>query len=118
MRAALELFTRERRARVFFLALAQSSLGTGAGYVALLLIAYERFESPWAISLVLVADLLPAMVLGPLFGAAADRWSRKWCTIVADATRALAFVGVALVDNFAATIGFALRSEERRVGKE
>jgi Transmembrane secretion effector len=108
MRAALELFTRERRARVFFLVLAQSALGTGAGYVALLLIAYDRFESPWAISLVLVADLLPAMVLGPLFGAVADRWSRKRCTVLADVVRAVAFVGVALVDSFVATIGFAL----------
>ena len=108
MRAAFELFTRERRARVFFLALVQSSLGTGAGYVALLVIAYDRFESPWAISLVLVADLLPAMVLGPLFGAAADRWSRKWCTVLADAIRAAAFIGIAVVDHFAATIGFAL----------
>lgn len=108
MRETLELLRHERRARIFFGALAQSSLGTGAGYVALLLIAYERFESPWAISFVLIADLLPAMLLGPLFGALADRWSRKWCTVAGDGIRAVAFLGVALVDSYAATLLFAL----------
>ncbi len=60
----LELLRLEPRARLFFGVLTQSSLGTGAGYVALLLIAYDRYRSPWAISLVLAADLLPAMFLG------------------------------------------------------
>jgi len=108
MRESLGLLRHERRARLFFLALAQSALGTGAGYIALLLIAYERFESPWAISLVLIADLIPPMVLGPVFGAAADRWSRKRCAVVADIVRVVAFGGIALVDSYVATIAFAL----------
>jgi MFS family permease len=108
MREPWELFVREPRARVFFLALAQSALGTGAAYVALLLIAYDRWHSPWAITLVLLADLLPAMALGPVFGAAADRWSRKWCLITADFVRFGAFLGVALVDGIGLTIAFAL----------
>jgi MFS family permease len=107
MRETLELLRYERRARIFFVALAQSALGNGAGYVALLLIAYDRFESPWAISLVLIADLLPAMLLGPVFGALADRWSRNWCMVLADVLRVGAFAGVALVDSFSATILFA-----------
>jgi len=108
MRETFHLLRHERRARIFFVALAQSALGTGAGYIALLLIAEARFESPWAISLVLIADLIPAMLLGPLFGAAADRWSRKRCAIVADVVRVVAFVGIALVDSFAGTIAFAV----------
>ncbi len=108
MRPTIELLRSERRAGVFFLALAQSSLGTGAGYVALLLIAYDRFESPWAISLVLAADLVPAMLLGPIFGAAADRFSRRSCTVAADVLRAGAFLGIALVDGFAATVALAV----------
>jgi MFS family permease len=102
------LLRAEPRARWFFGALTQSSLGTGAAYPALLLIAYSRFESPWAISLVLVADLAPAMFLGPLFGALADRWSRRWCAVAADVIRAGAFIGVALAQDFALTIAFAL----------
>lgn len=108
MHAALELLRGDREARLFFLAHAQSSLGTGAAIVGLLLVAYERFHSPWAISLVLVADLAPAVVLGPLFGAAADRWSRRGCAVAADLVRAGAFVGVAMVDSFEATVVFAL----------
>ena len=86
----------------------QSALGTGAGYVALLLIAYERFHSPWAISIVLIADLVAPMLFGPVFGAIADRWSRRSCAVVADVVRAVAFIGVALVHGFAPTVAFAL----------
>jgi MFS family permease len=108
VRAAIELLRKERRARVFFAVLTQSSLGTGAGYVALLVVAYDRFHSPWAISLVLLADFLPPMFLGPVLGAAADRWSRRACAVAADVMRALAFVAIGLVDGFVPTIALAL----------
>ena len=103
-----DLLRHERQSRVFFGAHAQSSLGTGAGYVALLVLAYDRLESPWAISLVLLADFLPSMFLGPIFGAAADRWSRRWCAATADIARALAFVSLAFFDGFAVTVALAL----------
>jgi MFS family permease len=108
VRDALALLRSEPRARLFFGALTQSSLGAGAAYVALLILAYARFHSPWAISLVLLADLLPAMLFGPVFGAAADRWSRRWCAVVADIARAGAFIAIALVPNFEATFALAL----------
>jgi MFS family permease len=108
VRVLIELFSAERRARWFFVALAQSALGNGAGYVALLLIAYDRWHSPWAITLVLLADLLPAMLLGPVFGAAADRWSRRWCMIVADVLRFGAFVGIGLAGSIELTLALAL----------
>ncbi|HEX8741805.1 MAG TPA: MFS transporter [Thermoleophilaceae bacterium] len=108
MKAILELLKTERAARRFFLVHAQSALGTGAGYVALLLLAYERFRSPWAITAVLLAEFLPAMLLGPIFGAAADRWSRKRLLVAADLVRAGAFLGLVLVDGFAATFALAL----------
>lgn len=108
MRLVLDLLRSERRAAVFFATLTQSALGTGASYVALLLLAYERFDSPLAISLVLAADLLPAMLLGPFFGAAADRFSRRTCVVVADVLRAGSFVGIALVDSYTATVLLAV----------
>ena len=108
MRAALDLLRQERRARVFFAALAQSSLGNGAAYVALLVIAFDRLDSSWAISAILIADLLPAMAFGPIFGALADRFSRRACCVVADLLRAGAFCGIAVVDSFEATVALAL----------
>ncbi|HEY2603283.1 MAG TPA: MFS transporter [Thermoleophilaceae bacterium] len=108
MRSIVQLLRRDKDARWFFLAYGQSSLGTGAAYVALLLVAYSRFHSPWALSLVLLADFVPPMLLSPLFGAMADRWSRQACAVIADALRALAFLGLALTTSFPLTVLLAL----------
>lgn len=108
MRPTLNLLRFEPRARLFFGAYGQSALGNGAGYVALVVLAYGAWHSPWAISLVLLADFLPGMLFGPLFGAAADRWSRRTLAIVSDVMRAVAFVGVALVGGIWAIVAFAL----------
>jgi MFS family permease len=108
LRSTLDLLRHERVARLYYAVLAQSALGNGAGYIALLVVAYDRFQSAWAISLILLADLVPSMFLGPVFGAAADRWSRRRCLIVADGVRAAAFLGIVLVDSFAATFALAM----------
>src|SRR3954468_5417752 len=108
MNEALALLKSEHRARLFFAALTQSALGTGAAYPALLAIAYVRFHSPWAISLVLLADFVPAMLIGPVLGAVVDRWPKLWCAAGADLLRAVAFVGIAAVGSFEATVGIAL----------
>jgi MFS family permease len=79
-------------ARRFFAAHAQSCLGTGLAYVALPLLAYERFESAWAVSAVLLPDLLPAIVLGPVLGALVDRIGWRTCATIADVLRCLAFL--------------------------
>lgn len=93
--------------RAFLLVYTQSSLGTGAAAVALVVLAYQREHSPWAITLVLLANYLPPGLLGPLFGAAADRFSRRWCVVIADVVRAGAFVAIALVGSIEATIALA-----------
>jgi MFS family permease len=108
MMAALALLRGERQARRFFAAHTQSSLGSGAAYVALLLLAYHRFHSPWAITLVLLADFLPAIALGPLLGAAVDRFGRRRCAVIADASRAVAFAGIWLSPSFPLTVALAL----------
>jgi MFS family permease len=108
VRSMLQLLFREPRTRLFFIAHAQSSLGTGAGYAGLLLIAYDRYPGPWGITLVLLADFLPAMLLGPILGAAADRWSQRVCAVVADVARAAALIGIAFVGSIEATVALAL----------
>lgn len=108
MSRVLELLRREPRARAFLLTYLQSALGTGAGYLALVVLAYDRLHSPWAIALVLLADFLPAMTLGPVVGAIVDRSSRRACAVGADVVRAVAFIGLGLVDSFEATVALAL----------
>jgi MFS family permease len=94
--------------RRFFIADFQSELGNGAAYVALLLVAYSRLHSGWAISLVLLADFLPGIVLAAPFGALVDRLPRRPLMIGADLLRAGAFLGLAVTPSFAGTIALAL----------
>src|SRR3954464_3936113 len=89
------LLRRAPAARRFFAVHLQSSLGTGMGYVALVLVALERFHSSWAVAVVLLADVLPLMLLGPLLGGIADRLPRRPCAVAADVVRAVAFLGIA-----------------------
>jgi MFS family permease len=94
--------------RRFLLAALQSSVGNAVGYVALMLVALDRFDSPWAVSLVLLADFLPAIALAPLFGAFADRYPRRPLCVGADLLRCAAFVGLAFAGSFAAIVGLAI----------
>jgi MFS family permease len=87
LRAALA----DAPSRRFFLAHAQSCLGSGLAYVALPLLAWDRFGSAWAIVAVLLPDLLPAIVLGPLLGALVDRVGWRACSIASDILRCAAF---------------------------
>src|SRR3984885_931135 len=103
-----ELLKSSPSLRRFFAARLQSELGNGAAYVALVLVAYQRLHSGWAIALVLLADFLPGIVLGPVFGTLADRLPRKRLLVFADLVRAGAFVGIAITASFVGTVGLAL----------
>ena len=94
-------------ARRFFAAHAQSCLGTGLAYVALPLLAYDRFGTPWAIAAVLLPDLLPAIVFGPVLGALVDRIGWRTCAVVADILRCLAFMVVMTADSLPVMIAGA-----------
>ncbi len=99
---------RQPTLRRFFIAHGQSQLGTGAGYVALVLIAYQRLHSGWAIALVLLADFLPGILLSSYFGILADRYPARALVIPAELGRAVAFLALAFVGSFGATVGLAL----------
>lgn len=102
------LLLRDRGLRRFFVAFFQSQVGTGAAYVALLLVAYHRLHSGWAISLVLLGEFLPGIVLTPVFGSLADRISRQRLAVCGDLLRAGAFIALALIPSFTATVALAL----------
>ena len=95
LRAALA----DAPSRRFFAAHAQSCLGSGLAYVALPLLAYTRFDSAWAVVGVLLPDLLPAIVLGPLLGALVDRAGWRTCAVAADVVRCGAFGLLLFADN-------------------
>ncbi|HEY7968048.1 MAG TPA: MFS transporter [Solirubrobacteraceae bacterium] len=73
----------------------QSCLGTGAGYVALLLLTLRSTGSSWTVSAVLLADFLPAVVFGAYFGHCADRYSRRALIVGGNLIQAAAFAGLA-----------------------
>lgn len=98
----------ERRARWFFAAHLQNALGTGAGYVALLVLAYDRLGSAWGATAVLLADLVPAMLLGPALGRAIDRSGRLRCAMLADLVGGLAFAGIVFADGAIPLVALAL----------
>jgi MFS family permease len=87
LRAAL----RDKSSRRFFTAHGQSCLGSGLAHVALPLLAYNKTGSAWAVTAVLIPDLMPAILFGPLLGALVDRIGWRGCAIVADLLRFLGF---------------------------
>jgi MFS family permease len=108
MRDVQALWRDERQLRRFFLAQAQGSLGAGVGYVALLVLAYDRIGSAWAATAVLLADLLPSMLLAPLLGFAIDRLGRRRSAIAGELLRAVGFAGVVFAPGAAPMVAFAL----------
>ena len=97
-----------RGARRFFFAHAQSSLGSGIAIVGLPLLAYDHYHTPWALTAVLLCELLPAVALGPLLGAVADRLPRRTSLVAADVLRLGAFGALALVPSLGLMIACAL----------
>jgi MFS family permease len=86
----------------------QSCLGTGAGYVALLLLTLRYLHTSWAVAGVLLADFLPAIVFGSWFGALADRYPRRSLILVANLVQAAAWGGLALAHGAAPILPLAL----------
>ena len=110
MRSVRAMWRAERRARWFFLAHLQGGMGAGAGYIALMLLAYERIGSAWAATAVMLADLVPSMLLGPLLGGLVDRTSRLGCAIASDVVRAAAFAGLMFCGDIGPMLALALLS--------
>lgn len=94
--------------RRFLAASLQSSIGNAIGYIALLLLAYDMTHSAWAVAAVLLADSVPAIALGPFFGALADRLSRRMLVVTADLLRCGAFVALAFAGSLTAVVVLAL----------
>jgi MFS family permease len=87
----LGLVARVPSFRLLFLATLASGFGTWLAFVGLAIDVKDRTDSgPW-VSALLIADILPAVVIGLLAGPLVDRLSRKGLMIGADLLRAAIF---------------------------
>jgi MFS family permease len=113
LRRQLELFQRSPSFGILFVAVFGSGLGTWLAFVALTVDVYDRTHSgPW-VSALLIADFLPMIAIGLLFGPLLDRLSRRGLLVAADLARfgvfcALPFArSAAQIVALAAAAGFA-----------
>ncbi len=87
--------------RRLWVALSLSSLGDWLGLLATTALAAQLADGfsaqNYAIGGVLFVRLLPAILLGPLAGAFADRFSRRWTMVLADLVRFALYVSIPLV---------------------
>ena len=97
VRGVLEVRTFRR----LYVALAMSSMGDWLGFLATTALAAQLVDSfsgkAYATGGVLVFRLLPAVLFGPLAGAFADRWDRRWTMVVCDVLRFALFLSIPLV---------------------
>jgi MFS family permease len=87
----LDLVARVPSFRLLFLATLFSGFGTWLAFIALAIDVKDRTDSgPW-VSALLIADILPAVLIGLLAGPLVDRHSRKGMMIGSDLLRAAIF---------------------------
>src|SRR4051794_15521356 len=85
------LLRHARDFRLVFLATLGSGIGTWLAVVALTVDVYDRTHSGSWVSALLMADFLPAIVIGLTLGPLVDRLDRRLLMIVADLVRLAVF---------------------------
>ena len=85
-----------------------SGLGTWIAVIALVVDVKDRTGSAVWVSALLIADFLPGVAIGLLFGPLVDRLSRKRILIGADLTRCTVFVLLALAVSSGQSVALAL----------
>jgi MFS family permease len=92
-----------------FLALATfaSGLGTWLAFVALTIDVFDRTDSATWVSALLIADFLPAIVIGIAASSVVDRMPRRRLMIVSDLVRVGVFLVLPFADNAATIVALA-----------
>lgn len=93
----LELLRSNRPFRLLWLGQVVSQMGDWFDTIAVYTIALELTGSGRSVALIMVARFLPSVIMGPLSGVVADRFSRRSIMIIADLLRALVVLGFLLV---------------------
>jgi dTMP kinase len=101
--AKLRAVLRVKDFRKLWLSMSLSSFGDWLGLLAITATATSLVDSfagqNFALGAVLLFRLLPAIVLGPLAGAFADRFDRRKTMVITDVMRFALFASIPLVDN-------------------
>jgi MFS family permease len=93
--------------RLLFIATLGSSVGTWMATIALTYDVQRRTHSPWWVSALWVATLLPSVVMGLAAGPLVDRLSRKRVLVASDIARLLVFVALPFVGSAPAIVALA-----------
>ena len=103
--AKIRAVLRVRDFRKLWLSMSLSSFGDWLGLLAITAMATSLVDgfaaSNFALAGVLLFRLLPAIVLGPLAGAFADRFDRRKTMVITDIIRFGLFASIPIVDNLA-----------------
>jgi MFS family permease len=99
---------RHDRFRLLFFANLTSGLGNWLALVALQVDVYDRTHSGWWVGALLIANLLPSIALGLVFGPLVDRLSRKGLMIASDLGRLAVFCALPFAGGAGAIVGLAI----------
>jgi MFS family permease len=93
----MELLRGNRSFRFLWLGQVVSQMGDWFDTIAVYTIALQLTGSGRSVALIMVARFLPSVIMGPLSGVVADRFSRRSIMIIADILRAIVVLGFLLV---------------------
>jgi MFS family permease len=96
------------RFRLLFFATFGSGFGNWLAVIALQVDVYDRTHSGWWVGALLMANILPAVFLGALFGPLVDRVSRKGLMIASDLGRLAVFAALPFVSSAGAIVALAV----------
>src|SRR3989441_8526901 len=92
-----ELLRTNHAFRFLWLGQVVSQMGDWFDTIAVYTIALRLTGSSRSVALIMVARFLPCVIMGPLSGVIADRFSRRSIMIIADLLRAVVVLGFLLV---------------------
>lgn len=101
------LLRRVRGLRLLFWAAFGSGLGTWLAFVALTVDVWDRTHSGSWVAALLIADFLPAIVLGLTVGPLIDRYSRRRVMVAADIVRFAVFCALPFATSPEQIVGLA-----------
>ena len=103
----LKLFRDVQSFRLLALATVGSAFGTWLAFIALTIDVYDRTDSAVWVSALLIADFLPAILIGFLAGTLVDRLPRRRLMVASDLIRFAVFAALPFADDAIAVIALA-----------